>query len=67
MIITALVLEVELTAQIALEFVILCALLMHLTKLRVVEGLGVHGEHFGVEGQGKARVPLLSKLEECIG
>ena len=62
-VVVTLVLRVESPPQITLELVIVYALFVHLPQRRIVEGSRVVGEHFGVVGEGEARVPLLRKLD----
>ena len=61
-IVTTLVLGVVLATQIALKFIVLSALLVHLAERGVVEGFRVVGQNFSIVSVREARVPLLSEL-----
>ena len=62
-VVAAMILSIILAAQVALELIILCTLLVDLAKRGVVESFGVVGQHFSVVCEGEAGVPFLSELQ----
>ena len=67
LVIRTLVLRVEAPAEIALELVIIGALLIDLAQACVVECLRVVGQDFRVVGEGEALVPLPREFDKGLG